>query len=123
MSEDKKNIKIEEKELEYELGKLEDELELFEDNLNSIEEDKNNYNQQEHNDKTKSGLAKVFVYGYFLMIGLSMFSILIYNYLIFRIKNDNELIIDVKELLLVITTAIGSPLGFIIGYYFKENSI
>ena len=66
----------------------------------------------------------LFVYGFFVAILCSVILPMIYNILLFYLfgkDNAKEYLYNGKEILLVVTSAIGTPLGFIIGYYFKEG--
>ncbi len=78
------------------------------------------FDHQRHNDETRSKLAILFIRGYFILIGLMVLFIIIYNLIILFTGKDIDILVSPKDLLLVVTTAIGSPLGFVIGYYFKE---
>lgn len=64
-------------------------------------------------EKTRSQISLVFILGFLIIIaGTLMLGILIKDYSIN----------DMKDLLLVISSILSSPLGFIIGYYFKSRS-
>lgn len=79
------------------------------------------HNSKEHEDKTRSELAKVFVYGYFILLGVTILLILISNFIVEIFKLDRSLIMSVKDVVLVLSSAIGSSLGFVVGYYFKSS--
>ena len=85
-------------------------------------QNKINFDPIEHNDRTKSKIATTFVNYYFWIIIGTILVGLLHNLIIFFMTKDGSLTLSIKDLLLIITTAIGSPLGFIIGYYFKENN-
>jgi hypothetical protein len=72
--------------------------------------------------ETRSKIAKQFVFWYFILIGGSFIFTLIYNLLIFWLfpKFMPEQIIAPKDILLTAAGIVGSPLGFIVGYYFKD---
>ena len=64
-------------------------------------------------EKTRSQISLVFIVGFLVIIATTlMIGILVKDYSIN----------DMKDLLLVISSILSSPLGFIIGYYFKSRS-
>jgi hypothetical protein len=76
------------------------------------------YNSVEHKDKTRSTIAKIFVWSYFAGLGIVFTLVLIYNLIILSAKLGTDLL-NVKDVLLVFTSSVGSSLGFVVGYYFK----
>ncbi len=79
------------------------------------------YNPKEHIDHQRARIANVFVWGFFILIGLVVILIPTYNYLIYNTIKNNELLIDLKDILSIIGSIVGSSLGFVIGYYFKSG--
>lgn len=80
------------------------------------------FNPREHKDKTRSKIALIFVCCFFALLIFTFIFVIIYNGWIIR----NNILLDPlnpKDLLLVITGAIGTPLGFVVGYYFKGEEI
>lgn len=76
---------------------------------------KPNFDPIQHNDETRSSIAKYFVVFYLcIIIGILIIGFLAQIY--FQID------IDIKEILSIVGTLIGSPLGFVLGYYFKSNN-
>lgn len=70
--------------------------------------DQSQIKRAEKQEDTRSFIANVFVIGYLIALG-----VLIILATFFKLTSDS-----VKDFLL----AIGSPLGFIIGFYFKSSS-
>lgn len=64
-------------------------------------------------ESVRSTIALYYVLGYFLIITLSM---VIGWYLNYEVESF-------KDFLVTISGVLSGPLGFIIGYYFKESSI
>jgi len=80
---------------------------------------KKKYDPQKHKDITRSTIAIHFVKGYFFLIGAAFTFSLIYNLFLVNLKLDSEELLQPKDIILTISSAIGSPLGFVVGYYFK----
>ena len=72
----------------------------------------------QHKDKTRSGIAKIFVWGYFISMGVTFIAVLAYNLYIVHNFLPVELL-DIRDILTTVTSGIGAPLGFVVGYYFK----
>lgn len=66
-------------------------------------------------DTTRKTLASIFVYGFFGVIVLCFFFCFFYNYAFCDCK------IDLKDLLLTVAGILSGPLGFVFGYYFKNE--
>lgn len=84
------------------------------------------YNPKKHEDHTRAWVTGLFILGYFFLLILAEIFVYIYNYHILSlikegVKLETNLLFDIKNVLFVLTSALGTPLGFIIGYYFKEN--
>jgi hypothetical protein len=104
--------------LEEVLPEYEARLQDLEDNLIGYNQD---YNPKKFNDETKSLIAQRFVKWYFVLLGSAVGAILIYNLLVALIIGSGDSGINLQDIILAISTAIGTPLGFIIGYYFKDS--
>jgi hypothetical protein len=76
------------------------------------------YNPTEHKDKTRSTIALFFVRGYLVLLGIIFLLVLTYNFLLIKFAPGTDLL-DVTDIMLLITGSVGSPLGFVVGYYFK----
>lgn len=70
-------------------------------------------NRADKRENVRSKLALYYVYGFFLVIAVSFLIGFIQNY-----KVD-----EFKEMLLAISGVLSGPLGFIIGFYFKDGEI
>ncbi|EOJ8666810.1 hypothetical protein J7S95_18095 [Providencia stuartii] len=83
-------------------------------------------------DKNRGNLTYVFVIGFFLLLSLSALFVLWYNSQavgwIIKLNSNglgeiakNITLLDLGAVLSVLIGALGTSLGFIIGYYFKEK--
>ncbi len=77
------------------------------------------YNPGEHKDKTRSKISLIFVCSYVGLIALVFIVSLIYNQIIILNDKQLNLLLEPKDIVLVITSAIGTSVGFVVGYYFK----
>ena len=106
------------------MGKLDDlhtRLESLEQGI--IDSQNAEYNPAELNGKTRSKVAMTFVYGFFCLTAGTLIFTMVYNSLLAGLCDENNLcferMLDVKDMLLAVVGYIGSPLGFIMGFYFK----
>ena len=90
--------------------------------IETAKSDVGTFNPVKELGETRSRIAKHFVLGYFLMIGGAFVLTLIYNLILYTFfqKIAAEQILPPKDILLTVTGIVGSPLGFIVGYYFKD---
>lgn len=79
------------------------------------------YDAKKYEDKTRSTLALIFVRGYFIILGAAIVIAVGNNIAIEYFKLKTDIIINVKDLISVISGAIGTSLGFVVGYYFKSS--
>lgn len=84
------------------------------------------YDSRPHTDKTRSKIAMIFVICYFALIVFTLLSAMIYDVYFWNACDSEykclDQLISVKDLLLAVMGYVGTPLGFVIGYYFKEQS-
>ncbi len=103
------------------MGKIDDlhsRLEILEKEKRESE----SYNPAELNDKTRSKVAMTFVYGFFILTGATLIITMVYNVLLAAYCETDFCLsrtLEVKDILLAVIGYIGSPLGFIMGFYFK----
>ena len=76
------------------------------------------HNHQQHTDIKRAHIALVFVYGYMIIVTLILIGVPMYNWL--ALGQTEKLEID--KILSQTGALLGSPLGFVVGYYFKEDS-
>lgn len=69
-------------------------------------------NLDEFRDQTRAEIARMFTHGFFISVFAVLVILPIYNALL----NSN---LDIRELLLAVSSVLGTPFGFVIGYYFK----
>lgn len=74
------------------------------------------YNPQRHKDEARATIAKIFAWGFFILVGAILVGAPIYNLFV-----EAERALDVKDLLNAVSGVIGVPFGFVVGYYFKGS--
>lgn len=102
-------------------GKVELDLEEYLNQLESRVEEAKPFDKTEHDTKTRSHIANRFVSWFFYLLGGSILAILIYNSIIIYNDKPGDYVVSFKDVILTIGTVVGSPLGFVVGYYFKED--
>lgn len=75
------------------------------------------FDPQKHKDETRSKIALTFTRTYFGLIALVIVGIPIYNIL----ATSPDMALNLKDTLLVLSSIIGGPFGFVVGYYFKGS--
>lgn len=93
------------------------ELDRFQERIVKSKKDKPSFDHLEHTDKSRKHISFVFVYGYIIVIAVIVIGVPLYNRWI--LNNPEPLELD--RLLSQVGALIGSPLGFVVGYYFKED--
>lgn len=78
---------------------------------------KEKFDAKKHKDTKRSHIALVFVYGYMAMIAITVIGAPVYNAIVL----SEPIEIDLERILAQVGSLIGAPLGFVIGYYFKED--
>lgn len=70
------------------------------------------YSQSDPKESTRSRIAQIYVFAFFLVIGI-----------VFLIGYDKPFSVDeYKDMLVTVSGILSGPLGFIVGYYFKASS-
>lgn len=75
------------------------------------------FDPKKHKDTKRAHIAMVFVYGYIITITLVIIGGPFFN----AVLASEKLPIDLERVLAQVGSLIGAPLGFVIGYYFKED--
>lgn len=91
--------------------------------LESTKTDVATFNPSKELGETRSRIAKQFVFWYFIVLCGSFVLSLIYNLIILFLCNKEQCqqaVIIPKDILITVMGIVGSPLGFIVGYYFKD---
>lgn len=86
------------------------------------------YNPEEFRDKTRSLIAKIFVWGFFIILFFTIILTMSYNWVIFQqcsVADEfcRDQLLSVKDMVVEVIGYVGSPLGFVLGYYFKAKEI
>jgi hypothetical protein len=81
-----------------------------------------NQKQKKANDDHKNQLSLKFVYGYFILLaGVGVFGFG-WNYVIlFYVNEPQNYFISVKDMFVIVGSAMVTPLGFIIAHYYKQS--
>lgn len=74
------------------------------------------FNPQRHKDETRAMIAKTFTCGFFIIVAIILVGIPIYN-----LYAPSQNVMDVKDMLIAVSSVIGGPFGFVVGYYFKGS--
>jgi hypothetical protein len=75
------------------------------------------FDPKKHKDTKRAHIAMVFVYGYMLIVAIVIVGAPLFN----AAFTDSKEPLDVERILAQVGSLIGAPLGFVIGYYFKED--
>jgi hypothetical protein len=75
------------------------------------------FDPKKHKDTKRAHIAMVFVYGYMLLVAIVIVGAPLFN----AVFTDSKDALDVERILSQVGSLIGAPLGFVIGYYFKED--
>lgn len=82
---------------------------------NRVKEEK--FDAKKHKDTKRAHIAMVFVYGYMITVAIIIIGGPLFNAVFTNSKNP----LDIERILAQVGSLIGAPLGFVIGYYFKED--
>jgi hypothetical protein len=110
--------RIERMRLTRERYRLERERELSQFERKVEEEKKPSFDHLEHTDKSRKHIAYVFVYGYMITVAVIIIGVPLYNAIALHMPSNLEL----DKILAQVGALIGAPLGFVVGYYFKEDA-
>jgi hypothetical protein len=86
--------------------------------LDTAEQLKPPHDHAEHLDKSRSKIALRFVRWYLIYVFLIIVGVPLYNH--YAVGSSEA--IDIYKLLAQVGTLLGTPLGFVVGYYFKEEN-
>ena len=110
---------LEEKITQFEIAARE-KLDKLEKKANSVDEKINKYSSQKIDTATRSEIATKFINWYFWCLAGSFIGLLVYNgVLIFNNKQDY--LVDILDIITLVGSIVGTPLGFVVGYYFKDT--
>lgn len=83
------------------------------------------WDRAKHEDTTRSRIAFGFLIGYFAVLVAGFFYAWFENARLLEFMRQNPdckiEIVCIKDVLLMLSGVIGTPLGFVIGYYFKSG--
>lgn len=79
------------------------------------------FNPEKFTSEARKQIADKFVNLYFCLLVLSFVIPAIYNTVMFNFTKDNTLFIPLRDTVLLTSSTLGGPLGFIVGFYFKEK--
>jgi len=75
------------------------------------------FDHRKHKDTKRAHIAFVFVYGYMIIVTLIILGVPFYNWWILSSPTP----LDLDKTLAQAGSLLGTPLGFVVGYYFKED--
>jgi hypothetical protein len=61
------------------------------------------------------------VLGFLIALVLSVVFVIIYNIAMFYLTQDTSLFVQIENIVPLVRSIIGAPLGFVMGYYFKGS--
>ena len=73
-------------------------------------------------ERVRTELARVFVYGFFGLLAITIIFVPLYNIFAVQVSDSEALIIKLPEILTLIGSVVGTSLGFVTGFYFKSLS-
>jgi hypothetical protein len=76
------------------------------------------FDPQKHKDTIRGYIAMTFTISFFALVVIILIGLPIYNILV---KDCPQKILDLKDTLVIISSVVGGPFGFVIGYYFKGS--
>jgi len=83
-----------------------------------LQETAESFNRVKHLDTKRAEIALKFVNWYLVYVAIVLVGVPIFN--VYAVGNHQP--IDIYKLLGQIGTLLGTPLGFVVGYYFKQDS-
>jgi zinc transporter ZupT len=94
------------------------------DELKTLSSSHKSFDPREHKDRTRAYITGGFLVAFFLLLGLAFYFTYVYNQLMLRHlgRFPNLQLADIKDIITLLISALGTPLGFVIGYYFKEKN-
>jgi len=81
---------------------------------------KKNYNPRQQADETRSDIARWFVLGQIFILPVILLMFMLFNMAMVQ-TNHAQNAIDIEKLTPLVTGFIASPIGFVLGYYFKSE--
>ena len=80
-----------------------------------------NFNEDKFQVQTRAKIGRTFVRGFFIGIFGSIIMVILYNIVMYYMTRDNTLFISLENIIPLLWSIIGTPLGFVMGYYFKTD--
>lgn len=87
-----------------------------EQKMSSIEED-----LLQEQEQTRSRIGTVFVRWFFGFLLFGFVWVMIYNIAMYAMTSKTDLFLDITKVITLVGSVIGTPLWFVMGYYFKEG--
>lgn len=79
------------------------------------------WNLEKFTNEARRQIANKFVDGFFILLLLSFIVSLVYNVFMYILTGNASLFIPLKDIVLLTSSILGGPLGFIVGFYFKDK--
>ena len=96
--------------------KLEDRVKALEKNIDDFTPEPHDH--QKHTDENRAKIALYFVKAFVRLVIIALIGIPLYNWLAL----DNPQPIEIDKTLAQLAGILGTPLGFIVGYYFEKGN-
>ena len=95
---------------------LDERLKAVEENIDSFKPEQP-HDHQKHTDENRARIALYFVKAFARLIFFALIAVPLYNWL--ALKNPQP--IEIDKTLAQVAGILGTPLGFIVGYYFEKG--
>jgi len=102
---------------------LEQEIKTSLDDIKQkLANDKNDeFNSAKFNDEARSKIWKIFVRGFFIALFGSIIFTIVYNLVMYYWTGNMDMSIKMETMVTLVWSVIWTPLGFVMGYYFKAD--
>jgi len=98
---------------------IQSQIDIIEHKLKKDKED--TFNVEKFSEQTRSKIGNIFVRGFFIALFGTILFVLVYNLAIYRIIWDTALFLELDKIIPLLGSVIGTPLWFVMGYYFKND--
>ncbi|MFA5748215.1 MAG: hypothetical protein WC872_03845 [Candidatus Absconditabacterales bacterium] len=86
-----------------------------------LDDQNDEFDSVKFNDETRAKIGKIFVWGFFIALFGSILFTIGYNLFVYYMVGQANLFLKLETVVTLIGSIIGTPLGFVMGYYFKAD--
>jgi len=79
------------------------------------------FNSVKFTDEARSKIWKIFVWGFFIALFGSVIFTIVYNLIMYYRTGNMAMFIKMETMVTLVGSVIWTPLGFVMGYYFKAD--